>query len=181
MNNVYIYIYRLWLFVLREHSLGVYLYLCSFQRVLYDELLSTIFLLFIFLLSLSPAVLLSHLTNVSLPPHFFARQMCQIVTLMSTDAQRFPDACLSIHSLWSTPIFVIVAIFLLIRLVGGASVAGVVFLIIMIPVQGSLATRQMGMKRQQMKQTDSRVKVINEVLQVSDSCEGTGWSWDARF
>lgn len=85
---------------------------------------------------------------------------------MSNDAQRLPDMSLSVHAIWSTPLFIVVAIFLLVRLVGAAAVAGLLFLVAMIPVQGILAAKQMGLQRAQMKQTESRVKVVNEVLQV---------------
>lgn len=85
---------------------------------------------------------------------------------MSNDAQRLPDMSLSVHAIWSTPLFIIVAIALLIQLVGLSALAGLFFLALMIPVQGMLAAKQMGLQRAQMKQTESRVKVVNEVLQV---------------
>lgn len=85
---------------------------------------------------------------------------------MSNDAQRLPDMSLSVHAIWSTPLFIAIAIFLLVRLVGAAAVAGILFLVLMVPVQGMLAAKQMGLQRAQMQQTQSRVKVINEVLQV---------------
>lgn len=90
----------------------------------------------------------------------------ELVTLMSNDAQRLPDMSLSVHAIWSTPLFIAIAIFLLVRLVGAAAGAGLVFLVAMIPLQGILAAKQMGLQRAQMKQTESRIKVINEVLQV---------------
>lgn len=94
---------------------------------------------------------------------------------MSNDAQRLPDMSLGMHAIWSTPVFVIIAVFLLVRLVGAAAIAGIVLLVLMIPLQGFLATKQMGLQRAQMKQTESRVKVINEVLQVSKPFGGGGW------
>lgn len=90
----------------------------------------------------------------------------ELVTLMSNDAQRLPDMSLSVHAIWSTPLFIVIAIFLLINLVGVAAVAGILFLVCMIPIQGMLAAKQMGLQRAQMKQTEKRVKVVNEVLQV---------------
>ncbi|CAM9948860.1 unnamed protein product, partial [Ectocarpus sp. 4 AP-2014] len=89
----------------------------------------------------------------------------ELVTLMSNDAQRLPDMALSVHAIWSTPLFIVVAVFLLVNLVGAAAVAGIMLLVLMIPIQGVLAAKQMGLQRAQMKQTQSRVKVINEVLQ----------------
>ncbi|CAM9961201.1 unnamed protein product, partial [Ectocarpus sp. 12 AP-2014] len=86
----------------------------------------------------------------------------ELVTLMSNDAQRLPDMALSIHAIWSTPLFIVVAVFLLVNLVGAAAVAGIMLLVLMIPIQGVLAAKQMGLQRAQMKQTQSRVKVINE-------------------
>lgn len=90
----------------------------------------------------------------------------KLVTLLSNDAQRLPDMALSIHAVRSTTIFILAAISLLVNLLGVPALAGVLFLVSMIPVQGFLAAKQMGLQRVQMKHTESRVKVINEVMQV---------------
>ena len=91
----------------------------------------------------------------------------ELVTLMSNDAQRLPDLSLSLHAPWSSTFFIVIAIFLLVRLLGASALAGVMFLVVTIPFQGFLAVKQMGLQRSQMEQTESRVKVINEVLQAS--------------
>ena len=90
----------------------------------------------------------------------------ELVTLLSNDAQRLPNMALSIHTPWSTTIFILLAITLLVRLLGVSALAGILVLVLMIPVQGFLAAKQMSLQRAQMEQTQSRVKVINEVLQV---------------
>lgn len=89
----------------------------------------------------------------------------ELVTLMSNDAQRLPDLSLSVHAPWSSTFFIVVAILLLVRLLGASALAGVLFLVVTIPIQGFLAVKQMGLQRAQMEQTESRVKVVNEVLQ----------------
>lgn len=91
----------------------------------------------------------------------------ELVTLMSNDAQRLPDLSLSVHAPWSSTFFIVVAILLLVRLLGASALAGVLFLVVTIPIQGFLAVKQMGLQRAQMEQTESRVKVVNEILQVS--------------
>lgn len=90
----------------------------------------------------------------------------ELVTLLSNDAEHLPNMALSIHVPWSTTLFLIVAVTLLVRLLGPPALAGILLLVLMIPVQGFLAAKQMGLQRAQMKQTQYRVKVINEVLQV---------------
>ena len=96
---------------------------------------------------------------------FNTPQTGQLVTLMSADAQRLPDAALTIHNLWTSPLFVAVAIYYLIHLVGVAGVAGLAFLCAIIPLQAFIALKQMGIQRSQMKRTDARLKLVNEILQ----------------
>lgn len=135
-----------------------------------NGLLSNHYFLYLYVMGMDARTTLNGVTYAkSLRLSNKARQSTstgELVTLMSNDAQRLPDMSLSVHAIWSTPLFIIIAVGLLVNLVGAAAAAGVAFLMCMIPIQGFLAAKQMGLQRAQMKQTEARVKVINEVLQV---------------
>ena len=85
---------------------------------------------------------------------------------MSADAQRLPDAALTIHTLWTSPLFVAASIIYLVSLVGVSGVAGLAVLAATVPLQAFVAVKQMGIQRTQMKRTDARLKLVNEILQV---------------
>jgi ATP-binding cassette, subfamily C (CFTR/MRP), member 1 len=89
----------------------------------------------------------------------------QAVTLMSADSQRLPDAAMTMHSIWTAPLFIAVVIYFLIDLVGVAALAGIAFLCVTIPLQGFISFKQMGIQREQMRRTDARIKLVNEILQ----------------
>eukprot|EP00903_Cladosiphon_okamuranus_P012646 g11831.t1 len=148
-----------------------------------NGLMSNHYFLYLYVLGMDARTMLNGVTYAkSLRLSNKARQGTstgELVTLMSNDAQRLPDMSLSVHAIWSTPLFIAIAIFLLVRLVGTAAVAGLLFLVGIIPVQGMLAAKQMGLQRAQMKQTESRVKVVNEVLQGIRIVKY--YAWEAPF
>ncbi|CAN0178780.1 unnamed protein product, partial [Hapterophycus canaliculatus] len=148
-----------------------------------NGLMSNHYFLYLYVLGMDARTMLNGVTySKSLRLSNKARQSTstgELVTLMSNDAQRLPDMSLSVHAVWSTPLFIGIAIYLLVRLVGAAAVAGILFLVFMIPVQGMLAAKQMGLQRAQMQQTQSRVKVVNEVLQGIRIVKY--YAWEAPF
>eukprot|EP00752_Nemacystus_decipiens_P009274 g8285.t1 len=148
-----------------------------------NGLMSNHYFLYLYVLGMDARTMLNGVTYAkSLRLSNKARQGTstgELVTLMSNDAQRLPDMSLSVHALWSTPLFIVVAITLLVRLVGWSAAAGLCFLVVMIPIQGMLAAKQMGLQRAQMKQTESRVKVVNEVLQGIRIVKY--YAWEAPF
>jgi ATP-binding cassette, subfamily C (CFTR/MRP), member 1 len=87
------------------------------------------------------------------------------MTLMASDSQRLPDAALTMHLVWTAPMYIAVAMYFLIKLVGMAAVYGVAFLLCTLPLQGYIAVKQVGIQRTQMMRTDARVKLVNEILQ----------------
>jgi ATP-binding cassette, subfamily C (CFTR/MRP), member 1 len=94
-----------------------------------------------------------------------ATSIGQCMTLMASDSQRIPDVAMTIHSLWTAPLFIAVAMYFLIKLVGVAAVYGVAFLLSALPLQGYIAVKQVSIQRTQMAKTDARVKLVNEILQ----------------
>uniref|UniRef100_A0A8C3D2D7 Multidrug resistance-associated protein 1 n=1 Tax=Cairina moschata TaxID=8855 RepID=A0A8C3D2D7_CAIMO len=79
----------------------------------------------------------------------------EIVNLMSVDAQRFMDLATYINMIWSAPLQVILALYLLWRNLGPSVLAGVAVMILLVPINAVMA---------QMKSKDNRIKLMNEIL-----------------
>lgn len=65
----------------------------------------------------------------------------ETVNLMSADAQRFNDVTNFIHLLWSCPLQIIVSIFFLWLELGPSVLAGLAVMVLMVPINGLLATK----------------------------------------
>lgn len=59
----------------------------------------------------------------------------QMVNLLSNDVNRFDNAIMYIHNLWSSPLETIIITYLLYVLLGPTAIIGIVFLLIFIPLQ----------------------------------------------
>uniref|UniRef100_A0A5K3FLF1 ABC transmembrane type-1 domain-containing protein n=1 Tax=Mesocestoides corti TaxID=53468 RepID=A0A5K3FLF1_MESCO len=88
----------------------------------------------------------------------------EITNLMSIDAQRFCALMLNIHALWSAPLQVAVAIYLLWGELGPSVLAGIGILLAMIPINAFVARKSKILQEKQLKTTDSRIKLISEIL-----------------
>uniref|UniRef100_A0A674KAE7 Multidrug resistance-associated protein 1 n=1 Tax=Terrapene triunguis TaxID=2587831 RepID=A0A674KAE7_9SAUR len=78
----------------------------------------------------------------------------EIVNLMSVDAQRFMDLATYINMIWSAPLQVILALYLLWQNLGPSVLAGVAVMILLVPVNAVA----------HMKSKDNRIKLMNEIL-----------------
>lgn len=65
----------------------------------------------------------------------------EIVNLMSVDAQKLQDAPGFMHIIWSAPITITIAIVFLWQELGPSSLAGVFVMIILMPINGVLASK----------------------------------------
>lgn len=88
----------------------------------------------------------------------------EIVNLMAVDAQRFTELISYFHDLWSGPLVMGIAIWLLWRQLGVAVFAGLAVMIFMIPISGVFAAKLQSLQVTQMEIKDERVKSMNEVL-----------------
>uniref|UniRef100_A0A8C1Z2N0 Uncharacterized protein n=1 Tax=Cyprinus carpio TaxID=7962 RepID=A0A8C1Z2N0_CYPCA len=88
----------------------------------------------------------------------------EIVNLMSADAQRFNDVTNFIHLLWSCPLQIILAIAFLWIELGPSVLAGLLVMVLMVPINGWLATKSRGFQMENMKFKDKRMKIINDIL-----------------
>ncbi|KAL4641040.1 canalicular multispecific organic anion transporter 1 [Arapaima gigas] len=88
----------------------------------------------------------------------------ETVNLMSADAQRFNDVTNFIHLLWSCPLQIILSIVFLWLELGPAVLAGLGVMLLMVPINGLLATKSRGFQMENMKLKDKRLKIMNEIL-----------------
>lgn len=98
-----------------------------------------------------------------------------IVNLMSVDTQRLQDLTQYGQTLWSGPFQIILCLVSLHNLLGPSMWAGVVIMIIMIPVNATAAKYQKSLQAIQMKNKDSRTRLTNELLTNIKSLKLYGW------
>ncbi|KAM5227272.1 multidrug resistance-associated protein 1 isoform 2-T2 [Ctenodactylus gundi] len=88
----------------------------------------------------------------------------EIVNLMSVDAQRFMDLATYINMIWSAPLQVMLALYLLWLNLGPPILAGVAVMILMVPVNAVMAMKTKTYQVAHMKSKDNRIKLMNEIL-----------------
>ncbi|NXS33066.1 MRP1 protein, partial [Pomatostomus ruficeps] len=88
----------------------------------------------------------------------------EIVNLMSVDAQRFMDLATYINMIWSAPLQVILALYLLWQNLGPSVLAGVAVMILLVPINAVMAVKTKTYQVAQMKSKDNRIKLMNEIL-----------------
>ncbi|XP_062319103.1 canalicular multispecific organic anion transporter 1 isoform X2 [Osmerus eperlanus] len=88
----------------------------------------------------------------------------ETVNLMSADAQRFNDVTNFIHLLWSCPLQIALAIGFLWLELGPSVLAGLAVMVLMVPINGLLASKSRNFQIENMKFKDKRMKIMNEIL-----------------
>ncbi|XP_068440085.1 ATP-binding cassette sub-family C member 3 isoform X1 [Clinocottus analis] len=88
----------------------------------------------------------------------------EIVNLMSVDAQRFMDLTTFLNLLWSAPIQIMLALYFLWQNLGPSVLAGVAVMIMLIPFNAVIAMKTRAYQVEQMQYKDSRIKLMNEIL-----------------
>ncbi|XP_066507559.1 canalicular multispecific organic anion transporter 1 [Hoplias malabaricus] len=88
----------------------------------------------------------------------------ETVNLMSADAQRFNDVTNFIHLLWSCPLQIVLSIVFLWVELGPSVLAGLLVMVLMVPINGFLATKSKVFQMKNMKLKDKRMKIMNEIL-----------------
>lgn len=88
----------------------------------------------------------------------------EIVNLMSVDAQRFFELISYVHVLWSGPMIIGIAIYLIWQQLEYGVITGIVVMILITPLSGIIAAKLRALQVVQMKIKDERVKSMNEIL-----------------
>ncbi|KAJ8707774.1 hypothetical protein PYW07_011451 [Mythimna separata] len=98
-----------------------------------------------------------------------------VVNLLTTDAQRFDMASLFMVDLVRTPVESTLIVYLMYRQIGVATLIGVAFLIMFIPLQGYLGKISSKLRRQTAIRTDNRIRLMNEVIQSIEAIKMYAW------
>ncbi|KAF7558692.1 hypothetical protein G7046_g5461 [Stylonectria norvegica] len=98
-----------------------------------------------------------------------------IVNYMAVDAQRLQDLTQFAQQAWSAPFQIIICMVSLYNLVGWSMMAGIVVMIVMMPIQGFVARIMKNMQKTQMKNKDARSRLINEIINNMKSIKLYAW------
>ncbi|KRY48044.1 Multidrug resistance-associated protein 1 [Trichinella britovi] len=88
----------------------------------------------------------------------------EVVNLMSVDVQRFTDVVLYISMIGSAPYQILLSVYFLWEVIGASVLSGVGFLILLIPLNYFISSKQNKLQVSQMKYKDERMKLVNEIL-----------------
>ncbi|GAW21801.1 hypothetical protein ANO14919_113260 [Xylariales sp. No.14919] len=99
-----------------------------------------------------------------------------IVNYMAVDAQRLQDLTQFAQQVWSAPFQIILCMISLYQLVGWSMLSGIGVMLIMIPINGFIARFMKRLQKQQMKNKDSRSRLIAEIVNNMKSIKLYAWS-----
>ncbi|RAK80912.1 putative ABC bile acid transporter [Aspergillus fijiensis CBS 313.89] len=103
-----------------------------------------------------------------------------IINLMAIDSFKVSEVGAYLHFLWaSVPTQIIIAVTLLYRLLGLSSFAGIVIMVLMLPVNLIIAKQFSKVQKQILKGTDARIHSTNEILQNIRIIKY--FAWEQRF
>lgn len=88
----------------------------------------------------------------------------EVVNFMSTDADRIVNACPSFHAFWSVPFQLAVTFYLLYTQIGWSFLAGVIFAVVLIPINKLIAMKIGFLSTKMMEKKDERVDMTSEAL-----------------
>ncbi|KAG0652328.1 cadmium factor [Hyphodiscus hymeniophilus] len=98
-----------------------------------------------------------------------------IVNYMAVDTQRLQDLTQYGQQLWSAPYQIVLCMISLYQLVGLSMLAGVGAMIFMIPINGLIARLMKRLQKEQMKNKDSRTRLIAEIVNNMKSIKLYAW------
>ncbi|XP_019158537.1 PREDICTED: ABC transporter C family member 13 isoform X2 [Ipomoea nil] len=101
----------------------------------------------------------------------------EIQTFMSVDADRTVNLCNSFHDMWSLPLQIGIALYLLYEQVKFAFVAGIAITILLIPVNKWIANLIASATKNMMEQKDERIRRTAELLTNVRTLKMFGWEF----
>lgn len=88
----------------------------------------------------------------------------ELVNLMSVDAQLFYDLIPYLHTIVSGPLVLIIFMYFLYDVLGVSAFAGLAALIVLVPINGFIASKLKFFQVKQMQKKDERIRTMNEIL-----------------
>lgn len=98
-----------------------------------------------------------------------------MLNLMSTDADRIVNSCISFHFFWSIPFKLFTTLYLLYTQLGSAFLAGVVFATLLIPINRWLAKRIGVYSTGLMTAKDARLSATTETMEGAKQIKTNAW------
>ena len=83
----------------------------------------------------------------------------ETVNLMSIDSTRIEQLATNINTIWTSPLTICLSLYFLWGYLGPASLAGLVVMVVLIPVNGVLSSQMKKYQIANMKNKDTRIKV----------------------
>ncbi|KAE9591373.1 putative xenobiotic-transporting ATPase [Lupinus albus] len=87
--------------------------------------------------------------------------------------------CQSLHTLWSAPFRIVIALVLLYQQLGVASLLGALMLVLMFPLQTFTISRMQKFSKEGLQRTDKRIGLMNEILAAMDTVKC--YAWESSF
>lgn len=88
----------------------------------------------------------------------------QVINLIANDAGKFEELSISLHQIWAAPLEAIIVFVLIWLNIGIPALFGYCFLLLLVPLQLLFSRKFVKYKKDTIKWTDQRIKVINEIL-----------------
>ncbi|XP_059141154.1 multidrug resistance-associated protein 1-like [Physella acuta] len=88
----------------------------------------------------------------------------EVVNLMSVDAGHIESLMSYAWAMWSSPLQIVVSMYLLYNIIGISIFAGAGFLVLLIPANGFITAQLGNLQTQLMAHKDERMKIMNELL-----------------
>ncbi|KAI5849407.1 P-loop containing nucleoside triphosphate hydrolase protein [Morchella snyderi] len=104
-----------------------------------------------------------------------AKSTGDIVNLQAVDTQRLQDITQYGQQLWSAPFQIVLCMLSLYQLLGPSMFAGIAAMLVMIPINGIIARLMKKLQKTQMKNKDSRTRLMTEILANMKSIKLYGW------
>ncbi|KAF5810680.1 putative ABC-type xenobiotic transporter [Helianthus annuus] len=99
----------------------------------------------------------------------------KITNLMTTDSESLQLVTQSLHTLWSAPFRIILALVLLYQQLGVASILGSFLLVLTFPIQTLVVSKMQKMSKEGLQRTDKRIGLMNEILAAMDTVKCYAW------
>lgn len=99
----------------------------------------------------------------------------KITNLMTTDAEALQQICQSLHTMWSAPFRIVVALILLYGQLGVAALLGALLLILLFPIQTFIISKMQKLTKEGLQRTDKRIGLMNEILAAMDTVKCYAW------
>ncbi|XP_051128280.1 ABC transporter C family member 2-like isoform X2 [Andrographis paniculata] len=101
----------------------------------------------------------------------------KITNLMTTDAEALQQICQSLHTVWSAPFRIVVALILLYMQLGVAALVGAVLLVLLFPIQTWIISNMRKLTKEGLQRTDRRIGLMNEILAAMDTVKCYAWEY----